>query len=390
MEALLRPAEKQTAYLKAGLLGFAGTGKTFTASLLAIGLAKLADKKTVAFFDTETGSDYVVDRFKREGVDLVVAKTRAFSDLLQVVSEAEQNASVLIIDSISHVWQELIETYQRKHKKARLSVWDWNPIKSEWRQFTDRYLCSRLHIVLCGRAGFTYDEYFNEQGDKEIIKTGTKMKVETDMGYEPSLLIEIERVMLETDPRKKRGSQWVHRATVLKDRTDLMNGKQIDNPTFEDFSPVIMSLNLGGEHFVLDPTRTSDAMLKGPDFSWEDKKRLQTVYSEEVEGALISAFPGMSAAEKKMKADILDVVFESRSWTKIKDMHPEKLRLGVEAVKYLCEQVKAAGELPEHLIPWLRGELIKMTSGNAEDNIPEFKSTDDEKYEGQGEFEGAK
>jgi len=79
---------------------------------------------------------------------------------------------------------------------------DWNPIKAESRQFTDLYLCSKLHIVLCGRAAFIYDEWINEKGDKEIIKTGTKMRVESDFGYEPSFLFEMERIQPETDRRK--------------------------------------------------------------------------------------------------------------------------------------------------------------------------------------------
>src|SRR5262249_48943593 len=105
----------------------------------------------------------------------------------------------------------------------------------------------------------------------------------------------------------KKGSQWVHRATVLKDRSDLMNGHKVDNPTFKDFTLVIKALNLGGEHFVLDTTRTSNEMIVNPDYSYEDKRRAQTIFTEEIEGDLVSAFPGQSTAEKKMKTDILDL-----------------------------------------------------------------------------------
>src|SRR5713101_4347951 len=46
---LLRPAEPQTAYLKMGNYGGAGSGKTWTCSLVAIGLAKkIGDGKPVA------------------------------------------------------------------------------------------------------------------------------------------------------------------------------------------------------------------------------------------------------------------------------------------------------------------------------------------------------
>jgi len=370
--SLLKTAEKQNAYLKAGILGFAGTGKTFTATDIAIGLATLptATKKTIAFFDTETGSDYVIGTCKARGVELAVAKTRAFKDLLEVVNESEKAADVLIIDSISHVWTELLESYMRKKNKNRLSIWDWNPIKTEWRQFTDAYLCSKVHIILCGRAAFTYDEYLNDEGEKEIIKTGTKMRVESDMGYEPSLLLEMERIQTETDPKKKRGSKWIHRCTVLKDRTDLMNGTTIDNPRFKDFLPIVNALNLGGEHFVIDPSRNSDSMIHNPDYSYEDRRKSQTIYCEEIEGELISSFPGQSTAEKKIKTDILDVVFDSRSWAKIKEFPPDKLVSGLKSVKYLCGKLKACP--PENdvdVVSYLRGQLILM-----DDDIPEFQT----------------
>lgn len=375
---LLKPAEKQTAYLKAGILGFAGSGKTFTASMLARGLALLEEqagrKKPVAFFDTETGSDYSIDAFKNQGVQMIVAKTRAFSDLLDVVKESESQASVLIIDSITHVWTELVDAYMHKKNIDSLAVWDWNPIKTEWRQFTDLYLCSKIHIILCGRAAFTYDEWINEKGKKEIIKTGTKMRVESDMGYEPSLLFEMERIQPETNPRKKKGSQWVHRATILKDRSDLMNGKTFDNPSFKDFMPLIKALNLGGEHFVLDTSRTSDAMIQSPDYSYEDKHKAQKIYSEEIEGELNSAFPGATAENKKIRMDIIEVVFSSRSWTRICDYQPERLKAGLFDVKFLVSQVKSAEQLPDgaEFVLWLRERLAKRA--DEADDIPDFSS----------------
>ncbi|WP_410501155.1 hypothetical protein QK891_01075 [Escherichia coli] len=64
--ALFQRAINTQAYLKAGIMGFAGDGKTYTASELAIGLVMLmrqrgieAGNRPVMFLDTETGSDWV-------------------------------------------------------------------------------------------------------------------------------------------------------------------------------------------------------------------------------------------------------------------------------------------------------------------------------------------
>ena len=173
---LLKKAVNQTAYLKAGFMGFAGSGKTFTASQLAIGLAKdIGDNKPVAFFDTETGSDYLIKEFENAGVELLVVKTRSFRDLLGFLKEAESACSVAIIDSITHVWQELMEAYaKRNNRRNGLLFQDWGKLKTEWRQFTDLYLNSSLHVIMCGRAGYEYDYSQDETGKKELLKTGTK------------------------------------------------------------------------------------------------------------------------------------------------------------------------------------------------------------------------
>ena len=98
-----------TANLKMGFYGFAGSGKTYTATNTAIGLIQHMRKlelqtsqKPIFFLDTETGSDWVAPRIEGAGIELFTAKTRAFSDLLAAVDDAEQNASLLLVDSLSH------------------------------------------------------------------------------------------------------------------------------------------------------------------------------------------------------------------------------------------------------------------------------------------------
>src|ERR1700752_117247 len=93
-------------YLKMGLYGNTGSGKTYTAGKIAIGMAKaLKSKKPVAIFDTETGSDFLIPLFEKEGIKLVVIKSRSFAKLVEATKEAQQIADVFIVDSISHVWE---------------------------------------------------------------------------------------------------------------------------------------------------------------------------------------------------------------------------------------------------------------------------------------------
>ena len=180
-----KQAIAQNAYLKAGILGFAGSGKTYTASLMAMGLHKyIGSKKPVTFMDTETGSDYRIKDFEKNNIELLVSKSRSFAEMLNLIDEAEKISDIMIIDSISAVWFDFMESFKKKKGRRFIQFQDWGILKPTWRlEFTDaRYLNSKLHIIICGRAGYEYDYSADEDGRKELHKTGTKMKAETEFG----------------------------------------------------------------------------------------------------------------------------------------------------------------------------------------------------------------
>ena len=226
---LLKPAVNQTAYAKIGILGFAGSGKSFTGTDLAIGLAKLSKGKSVAFFDTEKGSDFMIKKVRESGLELLVHRGRSFMDLVTIIKDLDgsKETPVLIIDSITHIWRDLCDSYAKKMNKKRLSMMDWNILKGQWKEYTDKFINSSLHMVMLGRAGYEYDMFENDDGKKEMIKTGTKMKVEGETGFEPDLLIEMDRVEAK--------DKIINRAWVMKDRNQALNGKFFDYPSFEMF-----------------------------------------------------------------------------------------------------------------------------------------------------------
>jgi hypothetical protein len=324
--ALFKPAEVTSAYLKMGMLGLAGSGKTYTASIVSRDLIKhmkqlklpLGDKPAM-FLDTETGSDWIKKVFDDAGIPLFTAKTRAFADLIPAVKEAEANASVLIIDSITHFWKELCESYQKANKRNRLEFQDWAYLKGKWGEFTDLFVNSSVHILLCGRAGFEYDYIEDDRGKKNLEKTGVKMKAEGEMGYEPSLLVHMERV------QKVEGggveATW-RTPTILKDRSTLLDGKEFINPKFTDFLPHIQLLNLGGKQLGVDTTRSTPHSQELQRKDWSSTRR--KVVLDEIQTLLVDFYPSTSAADKKAKIELLRKHFadEEITWTKIEEMIP--------------------------------------------------------------------
>jgi len=327
--ALFTKAESTSAYLKAGFLGFAGSGKTFTATHLAIGLAKLINERQlkeagrpIFFLDTETGSDYVTHRVREAGLELYAAKTRAFVDLLEAIGECEKAGSVLIIDSITHFWREFTEAYMKKRNRSRLEFQDWNVLKGEWGRFTDRFVNSSAHIIMCGRAGHEYDNEVNEDtGKREVVKTGIKMKAEGETGYEPSVLVLMEREM------DVRTNAVTRSAYVMKERFGVIDGKVFKNPTFADFLPHIERLNLGGHQLGVDTARNSNEIF-GPDgdTQWAYRKKQLAICLEEIQEEIVKMYPGQSAGDKKGKADLVEQLFGTRSWSAVGDKRLEDLQ----------------------------------------------------------------
>ena len=325
-KGLLRDMENEQAYLKAGIYGLAGAGKTWSASSFAIGLAKMIDVDTVAFFETETGSDYVKPQlFDPAGIKLVGVKSRAFADCVDTIKECEANGiKVLIIDSISHVWKELMEAYMKKHRRSRMLFQDWGNLKGEWAKLTDIYLRSKVHIFLLGRAGYEYDYFEDSGGDKQLEKTGVKMKAETEMGYEPSLLIYMERrkVVDGDDINAQRIARIAH---IQKDRFNVIDGKEFENPTFEDVLPHVNLLNLAGEHVLPDPARTSEDALADKDWSAEDRRKRKTVALGEIKATFDKILPGTAVKIKTARIEVSEKVFGVKSWEAVENMKLEEL-----------------------------------------------------------------
>jgi len=317
-------------YLKMGIYGDAKSGKTYTSSLVALGLHKaIKSKKPIAFFDTETGSEYVLPTlYKPAGVELLTTKSRAFSDLITVLREAQQVADILIIDSVTHVWKEIMEAYKRKKGLDYVEFQDWAVIKKEWSAFTDEYLNCKLHVIVCGRSQDTWDHETNDRGKKELIKTGTRMSTEKNLAYEPSLLVEMEKVA------EANTGFLIPRAWVLGDRFSQLDGKCFDKPTFETFLPHVQMLNLGGEHVGVDTQRSSDDLFHpdSPDSRFEYGKK-KDIAIENLHNEIDRRWSGMSVEQKNARMDVLNALFGTASKTAIENMQLHILEKGLERLR---------------------------------------------------------
>lgn len=361
--SILKKANNQTAFAKVGIYGDAGSGKTFTASCLAIGLHKFANcTKPIGFFDTEPALSYVLPMFKEAGIEVLSLESRALKDVHEFLDAAQTECSVVIIDSVTHIWRDAQKSFIDKVNQTRkrygkspiekLEFQHWAAIKGVWFDFTDKFLSCKNHVILCGRASSIYEYQENSNGKKELITNGTKMATEKELSYEPSLLIEMVK-------HRENGS-ITNRALIEKDRFNQLNGTEINFPAhkgvnlkhiygvFDKLQDHFTHLNLQGTHFDSMNTRDSKDLYPETDGNdWPSEQRQRGIWTEEIQGILVSRYPGQTATEKKAKCDLMERFFGTRSWTKIESTQSDKLKEGFFEMKEFIESISLNKEINE-------------------------------------------
>jgi hypothetical protein len=254
-----RRATSEQAALKMGVYGPAGSGKTLTSLLIAEGLAKVTGKR-VAFVDTERGTDFYCQAVPSRSVhpeafDFDALYTKSLMETLAEVKALDLTQyGVVVIDSVTHLWEAAIAAYSGRQTSAgTIPMHAWGKIKKPYKDLMSFLLSSPLHVVMCGRQGV---DYSTDEETEELKAVGVKMKAEGETAYEPHILIRMECIK----PRKSNEvSKYV--AYAEKDRTGVLAGRSFVDPTFDTLCKPLLPL-LGGVQARVatsDETAASDA-----------------------------------------------------------------------------------------------------------------------------------
>lgn len=204
-------ATKAAAKLRAAIFGPSGAGKTFTSLRVATGLGG-----RIAVIDTERGSaSKYSDRFTFDVLELEDQSIQGYVDAIQLAADA--GYEVLVIDSLSHGWQTLLEEVEKLAKaKYRGNTWSaWSEGTPIQRKLVKAILSFPGHVLATMRSKTEWTTVDDGRGKKSPQRVGLAPEQGKGVEYEFDLLVEISTE---------------HIANVIKDRTGKFQDKLIEKP----------------------------------------------------------------------------------------------------------------------------------------------------------------
>lgn len=246
----LRKSERKKAKIKMALQGSAGAGKSFSALLLAQGLTDNKLEK-VAVIDTENGS---ADLYAHLGSYNVLTlkppyTPESYIKAIKVCEDA--GMEVIILDSISHCWDELLDFHS---KLAGNSFTNWAKVTPRQKMFVDKILQADAHVIATIR---TKQDYVLNQINGKFVpeKVGLKAVQRDGLDYEFTLVFDVD---------------IKHFASSSKDRTGLFMGTPDFVISAETGKDILEWCNSGAE--VEDTISINPGLLQSTSVSVESVK----------------------------------------------------------------------------------------------------------------------
>ncbi|MHA8066962.1 AAA family ATPase [Aquirufa sp. ROCK2-A2] len=225
----LQTAKRKKAKIKLAITGASGSGKTYSSLLLAHGLAM--DWEKVVVIDTENHSSHLyahLGAYKVLNLDAPYTPESYIDTIDFVVS---QGMEVVIIDSLSHEWECLLDYHSNLTGN---SFANWAKVTPRHQALVQKMLQAPVHIIATMRSKSDY-VLSDKNGKMVPEKVGLKAIQRDGLDYEFTLVFDID---------------IKHLATATKDRTGLFSskpefkitsytGQQISQWCMEDLTPRI-------------------------------------------------------------------------------------------------------------------------------------------------------
>lgn len=228
MALVFKKAQREQVRIKISIAGPAGSGKTMSSLLMAYGLIKaehpewdditIWDHIVVADSENGSASLYVGTQVgtTKIGAYNVIDLSPPFTaqTYIDAIHMAEEhNMSVIIVDSLSHVWSGdggLLDEQNKIAARTNNSYTSWRTISPQYTKLVDTILQSPCHVITAVRAKMDYQQVKGDNGKTQVKAVGMGMVLRDGYEYEVTVAL-----MLDAD----------HVASATKDRTGLFDGQ---------------------------------------------------------------------------------------------------------------------------------------------------------------------
>lgn len=282
-----QPVTSGTQYVKLCAYGASGSGKTFTLLKLAQYIQE-ATKCEVFMLDTEKGAGHYLGSPPKRHAEFPTLNvlgpppgSRTVEDVMAIVKEVEENnldGSVIVIDSITHIWESCNAAYRRKKGMSEdkpLGPSDHGAIAAPYKRMLTALINVKAHVLCAGRETTDIQNGRNEYGQDTAIFLGTKIAARKETINEFDIAVRFIDAYSEVAPStsdapatstgsvlqaphkgRSLGSKVIH-ALIVKDRSGAMPKDVIEWPKPTDFLPYMQSL--AGHHVKVETEAQSAA-----------------------------------------------------------------------------------------------------------------------------------
>lgn len=246
----IRRAKKNHVKIKVAITGCSSSGKTYSSLLMAKGLIN-GDLSKVIVIDSEAGSSNLYSGLGQFSV-LQIETPHIPEKYVQAINLCVSNGfEVLILDSISKCWEELLQYHSTLQGNSFTS---WGKVTPRQNAFVNAILQAKAHVVMTIRTKQNY-----------ILNLKNGVYIPQKVGYKP-----IQRQGIEYEPDLVFSLNAEHKATVTKNRTGLFlnasefvitpaigeqlrkwcNDEEAEKPEGEQKTTILQESMLGREDFT--------------------------------------------------------------------------------------------------------------------------------------------
>lgn len=206
----IKHAKREQIYVKALIGGPSGSGKSYSALRVAQGIADKVGKDTkIGYIGTEGQRDNLyANEFSYDVISLEEYSPEYYEAALDAFLEA--GYKVIIVDSMSHLWNWVQEQVQAQSKGSN-DFTLWGRYKKFNKKIIEKILLAPAHIIVTGRGKDEYVLEENSKGKMAPRKVGVGVQQDKDIEYEYMVTFML--------------SQDTHIAEAAKDNTHLFEGK---------------------------------------------------------------------------------------------------------------------------------------------------------------------